>query len=91
MRFILAWSGALALLLLAGIPAIADVNGLVHGHVTLNGAARAGVDVTVSGENTTERTTTDANGNFTFTRIPFGPLHPDRADRRIFPLPRRRS
>jgi outer membrane receptor protein involved in Fe transport len=72
MRFILAWSGALALLLMAAIPAVADVNGLVHGHVTVNGTARAGVSVTVNGENTTERTTTDANGNFTFTRIPFG-------------------
>lgn len=64
--------GGVAALLLYALPAAADVNGLVRGHVTVNGAARAGVAVTVSGSGTTEETRTDADGNFTFARIPFG-------------------
>jgi len=71
-RFILAWSSALALILFSVIPADADVTGLVRGHVTVDGTARSGVTVTVSGNQTTTQTTTDAGGDFTFTRIPFG-------------------
>lgn len=72
-RFILSWSGALALLLLISTyPAYADVTGLVRGHVTVDGTARPGVTVTVTGDQTTTRTRTNANGDFTFTRVPFG-------------------
>jgi outer membrane receptor protein involved in Fe transport len=71
-RFFFAWSGALALLLCSALPARADVNGLVRGHVTVDGTPRAGVAVTIAGNQTTTRTTTDAGGNFTFTQVPFG-------------------
>lgn len=71
-RRLLACGAALVAPVLFTAPAYADVNGFVHGHVTVNGAARAGVTVTVSGNGTTFNTTTDADGNFTFTRIPFG-------------------
>jgi outer membrane receptor protein involved in Fe transport len=71
-RFILAWAAGLALLFVWPASARADVNGFVRGHITVNGSPRAGVTVTVSGNNTSVKTETDANGNFTFTRIPFG-------------------
>lgn len=64
--------GALALLLLATLPARADVTGLVRGHVTVDGAAVAGVRVTVAGEAATLGAQTDAAGDFTIPRVPFG-------------------
>jgi outer membrane receptor protein involved in Fe transport len=89
-RFIASWSGAFALLLfLSTSPAHADVTGLVRGHVTVDGISRPDVTVTVAGNQTTTRTRTDANGDFTFTRIPFGQYtitahaagHPDASTR----------
>ncbi len=56
----------------AALPALADVTGVVRGTVTVNGTARAGVTVTVSGEGTTSTAVTDAQGRFTFPLVPFG-------------------
>ncbi len=64
--------GALLLMLFAALPARADVAGLVRGHVTVDGIARLGVTVTISGEASRLTTQTDAAGNFTIPRVPFG-------------------
>jgi outer membrane receptor protein involved in Fe transport len=52
--------------------ALADVVGVVHGHVTVAGSARAGVMVTVVGENGTFTATSDAHGDIVLPRVPFG-------------------
>lgn len=69
------WSwAALAVLVfvLSPLVARADVTGVVRGNVSLNGTARAGARVTLSGESTSNSTQTDAAGNFTFPLVPFG-------------------
>lgn len=75
-RRIRASLGAPALLLCAAFfaaaPVRADVAGLVRGHVTVNGAARPGATVTISGEASTFTAETDASGNFAVPRVPFG-------------------
>jgi hypothetical protein len=67
---------AFAVFLLAGpalrAPALADVTGVVRGTVTVDGAPRAGANVTIAGEGTSAQTRTDAHGRFQFPSVAFG-------------------
>jgi outer membrane receptor protein involved in Fe transport len=53
-------------------PALADVTGLVRGHVTVDDGAKSGIQITLIGEGTRASSTTDTDGNFTSSRVPFG-------------------
>ncbi|MBV8689077.1 MAG: TonB-dependent receptor [Candidatus Eremiobacteraeota bacterium] len=63
---------AAAFLWLCTFPAFAATTSIVRGNVIVNGAPKAGVVVTVSGEGSQLRTTTDTSGNFSFPQVPFG-------------------
>jgi outer membrane receptor protein involved in Fe transport len=67
---------AFAVFLLAGpalrAPALADVTGVVRGTVTVDGAPRAGANVTIAGEGTSAQTRTDAHGRFQVPSVAFG-------------------
>ncbi len=55
------------------LPARADVVGVVRGRLTIDGQhAASGVAVTLTGVDATLSATTDAQGRFTFGRVPFG-------------------
>ncbi|MBV9736852.1 MAG: TonB-dependent receptor [Candidatus Eremiobacteraeota bacterium] len=71
MRFIAAALAA-AFLWLCTSPALAAVTGIVRGNVIVNGAPKAGVVVTISGEGSLLHATTDSGGNFSFPQVPFG-------------------
>ncbi|MBV9646922.1 MAG: TonB-dependent receptor [Candidatus Eremiobacteraeota bacterium] len=58
--------------LTASAIAVADVAGLLRGTVTVEGKATAGITVTLSGEGTVARTTTDTSGRFSFPRVAYG-------------------
>jgi outer membrane receptor protein involved in Fe transport len=69
------WSAvpvAVLIFLASSLAAWAAVSGTVRGVVTVNGAAAAGVRVTIAGEGTTAATQTDANGRFAFAQVAFG-------------------
>jgi outer membrane receptor protein involved in Fe transport len=66
---------ALACALLTALstaPAFADATGLVRGVVRLDGNPTYDVTLTLAGEGTTRTVKTEAQGNFSFTRVPFG-------------------
>ncbi len=52
--------------------AAAATTGLVRGTVTLDGKPAAGARVTLTGEGSLYATSTDAQGHFTFSDVPFG-------------------
>src|SRR5689334_9312728 len=54
------------------IPAAAATTGLVRGNVIVNNAPRAGVHLTLKGEQTLFNADTDAAGNYVFSQVPFG-------------------
>lgn len=60
------------ILLASAIPARAAATGVVRGTVTVHGTATAGVLVTLTGEQTTLKTTTDGSGQYAFPLVPFG-------------------
>ena len=68
----LAFVLSLLMLVTVALPARAAVTGVVRGTVTVDGAARAGASVTISGEGTTDTAVTDAQGRFTFPLVAFG-------------------
>jgi outer membrane receptor protein involved in Fe transport len=53
--------------------ALADTTGVVRGTTTVEGKPAPGVTVTLTGEDTTQKTTTDASGRFTFPLVTYGP------------------
>ena len=53
-------------------PALADTTGLIRGVVKLNGNPTDQVTLTLTGEGTTARTKSLAQGTFVFDRVPFG-------------------
>jgi outer membrane receptor protein involved in Fe transport len=61
-----------ACLILTIAAARADVTGLVRGSVTVDGAPAAGIVVTLSGEGTVTKATTDKTGAYAFPRVPYG-------------------
>jgi outer membrane receptor protein involved in Fe transport len=61
-----------AVLWLLAAPAFADTTGLVRGVVRLNGNPADHVSLTLSGEGSTFKTTSSAQGAFVFDRVPFG-------------------
>lgn len=61
-----------AMLLFPASAALADTTGLIRGTVTVDGKPAAGVLVTLTGEGTTSRATTDSKGSFVFLRVVFG-------------------
>jgi outer membrane receptor protein involved in Fe transport len=63
---------AVLVCLSAALPALAAVTGAVRGIVTIDGAATAGITVTIAGEGTTATTLTDAQGRFAFGQVAFG-------------------
>ncbi len=54
------------------LPAVAAVNGLVRGTVTIDGKAASGVSVTLEGEGSLFKTKTTSNGGYVFSQVPFG-------------------
>lgn len=65
-------SCAIAAITLFSTPVMADGGAAVHGHVTVNGAARAGVVVTAAGEAPAQQVRTDESGAFSFGQLPPG-------------------
>jgi outer membrane receptor protein involved in Fe transport len=66
---------ALAAVLLAcscTLPAFAATSSLVRGTVTVDGKAAGGVKVELAGEGSRFETTTDAQGAYVFSQVPFG-------------------
>jgi outer membrane receptor protein involved in Fe transport len=70
-RLVAAFVAAFLALILTA-PAIAAVSGLVRGTVTLDGKPVGGATVTLEGEGSLFRRTTDAKGGYVFTQVPFG-------------------
>lgn len=70
MRFLCA--ALTAVFLSFTVPAMAATTSIVRGNVIVNGAPKAGVGVTVTGEGTLLKRTTDAAGNYVFAEVPFG-------------------
>ncbi len=58
--------------ILSAAAAFADTVGTVRGTATVDGKAVAGVVVTLSGEETSAKTTTDKGGAFAFARVTYG-------------------
>jgi outer membrane receptor protein involved in Fe transport len=54
------------------LPALAAVNGVVRGSVIVDNTPRAGVNLSLVGEGSLLRTTSDAAGNYVFSQVPFG-------------------
>jgi outer membrane receptor protein involved in Fe transport len=63
---------AFLIVLIAALPAFAAVTGAVRGIVTVDGAATAGITVTIAGEGTSATTVTDTHGRFVFGQVAFG-------------------
>lgn len=72
MRACLSAALVAVLVVLAVLPARADVTGVVRGVVTVDGTAAAGLQVTIAGEGTSAETRTGASGLFTFAHVAFG-------------------
>ncbi|HEY4432840.1 MAG TPA: TonB-dependent receptor, partial [Candidatus Cybelea sp.] len=70
-RFLLAAFAAMVLCLTA-TPAMAAVTALVRGVVTLDGKPAPGATVILQGEGSRFTTTSDAQGNYVFSQVPFG-------------------
>jgi len=71
MRFIMAALIA-AISLSCCVPALSATTGVVRGNVRTDTSAAGGALITLSGENTTVSTHTDAAGDFSFPQISFG-------------------
>jgi outer membrane receptor for ferrienterochelin and colicin len=65
---VLAWAFVLAL----QAAALADVTGIIRGHLTAAGAPQAGVTVTAQSDGVTATAVTGADGAFVFPHLPFG-------------------
>jgi outer membrane receptor protein involved in Fe transport len=63
---------AALLALFFALPAMAAVNGLVRGAVTIDGKPAAGVAVTLEGEGSRFTAVTRSNGQYVFSEVPFG-------------------
>jgi len=63
---------AALLVLLIAQPAMAAVNGLVRGTVTIDGKPAANVPVTLEGEGSRFNATTRSDGEYVFSEVPFG-------------------
>jgi outer membrane receptor protein involved in Fe transport len=61
-----------ACLILNTALARADIGGFLRGIVTVDGSPAAGIAVTLTGEGSTSKATTDTAGAFTFPRVPYG-------------------
>ena len=70
-RFIAALVAAL-LALVCTAPALAATTGLVRGTITVDDKPASGATVTLEGEGSLFKTTTDAKGNYVFPEVPFG-------------------
>ncbi|MFY9663371.1 MAG: TonB-dependent receptor [Candidatus Cybelea sp.] len=53
-------------------PAVAATSGLVRGTITVDGKPAPGATVTLEGEGSVFRATTDAKGEYVFAQVPFG-------------------
>ncbi len=71
LRFIAALC-AISLLAFLPPPAVATTGGIVRGVVTLEGKPIAGAHVTLAGEGSRFSKTTDSEGAYVFTDVPFG-------------------
>lgn len=60
------------LFLMQAVAVLADTTGLVRGTALFQGKPATGIAVTLSGEGTTLRVSTDAAGAFVFSRVAFG-------------------
>ncbi len=63
---------AALLVLFIAQPAMAAVNGLVRGTVTIDGKPAANVPVTLEGEGSRFNATTRSDGEYVFSEVPFG-------------------
>ncbi len=54
------------------LPANAAVTGIVRGNVLVDNTPRANVNLSLTGEGSLLRTTTDSAGNYVFSQVPFG-------------------
>ena len=54
------------------LPALAATSSLVRGVVSIDGKPAGGVKVTLEGEGSRFDTTSDAQGNYVFSQVPFG-------------------
>jgi len=63
---------ATVLTLSIAAPVLAATTGLVRGTVTIDGKPAAGVSVSIQGEGSLFRRTTDANGGYVFPQVPYG-------------------
>ncbi len=70
-RFIAALVAAL-LALGCTAPALAATTGLLRGTITVDDKPASGATVTLEGEGSLFKTTTDAKGNYVFPEVPFG-------------------
>jgi outer membrane receptor protein involved in Fe transport len=61
-----------AFFILGSAATLADTTGIVRGTATVDGHPTADVVVTLSGEGTDAKTTTDKNGAFVFARVTYG-------------------
>ena len=71
MRHFLAACAAIAIFALS-VPALAAATGIVKGTTTLNGKPVNGVALALQGEGGTLRTSSGADGQFSFVTVPFG-------------------
>ena len=71
MRYLAAALAAIFISVLT-VPAFAATTGFLRGNVIVNGAPKAGVIITASGEGSTFKASTDAAGNFRLPQVPFG-------------------
>jgi outer membrane receptor protein involved in Fe transport len=70
-RFLAALVAALLALSLTA-PGLAATTGLVRGKVTIDGKPAAHVNVTLEGQDSLFKTTTNASGEYVFSLVPFG-------------------
>jgi outer membrane receptor protein involved in Fe transport len=54
------------------LPTLAATTGLLRGTITVDGKPAPGATVTLEGEGSLFKTTTDAKGNYVFPEVPFG-------------------
>ncbi|MEO6913996.1 MAG: TonB-dependent receptor [Candidatus Baltobacteraceae bacterium] len=71
MRIVLAAVLA-AFLSVFAVPAVAATTGVVRGVVTVRGVPQAGVSLTIVGEGTLLKTTSEVSGAYIFSQVPFG-------------------
>lgn len=57
------------------IPAQAASTGIVRGVIRLDGKAEAGAQITLEGEGSRMQATTDSQGRYIFSQVPFGHYH----------------